>query len=244
MFSNFTGTTSATEASIENKATPSMLSPDSPPFVPSTMGADPPSFHLDDDLNFDLDDETGKSNDIGCEYVPQSACISAEIQSEMDEVLNEILKAHCSAMNYAAATKTMTDTISIESQRRPLARQRRDRSRDEVITDDTEERSHANDCCNDQSLSGDDRDDDDDDDLDYGDARAAAKSFGTTKVSNYYRTKPSHDAARHQRIQAVAKRSSRHPNDRNVAAQAHRLAPGQKRSAMRGGRLSCAEPVQ
>ena len=231
MISTLTGNTSSNESSSETKVVKSTLSADSPPFVPSTSKAGPPSFDLDGDFNLDIDGETDNvDGDNDCEYVPQSACVSAEIQSEMDEVLIEILRAHCGSMNYAAATKTMTSTISIRSQRLPMARRYRERSRDEVITDGVEG-SFGNDG-DDHSQSDDENDTDG---FDYGDARAAAKSFGTTKVSNYYRTKPLHDAARQQRMQAVAKRSSRHPNDRNVASQAHRLAPGQKRSAMRGG---------
>ena len=243
MFSLLTGNTSSNESSSETKVVKSTLSVDSAPFAPGTLGLTSSSVDIDGDLYFDLDDETDNvDGDNDCEYVPQSACVSAEIQSEMDEVLIEILRAHCGSMNYAAATKTMTSTISVRSQRLPMARRYRERSRDEVITDGVEG-SFGNEgdalCPSDDGFANDDADG-----FDYGDARAAAKSFGTTKVSNYYRTKPLHDAARQQRMQAVAKRSSRHPNDRNVASQAHRLAPGQKRSAMRGGHSAGGEVFQ
>ena len=234
MFSNFSsifstlkGNTSSNESSSETEAVTSIFMADNTPIELSTLVANPASFSLIDDQYFDISNETTEfDKDTGCEYVMQSACVSAEIQSEMDEVLNEIMRAQCGAMNYAAKTKTMTDTISVQACHSSLARKHEDRSRDEVISNSIKFNSEYE--GDEQSLS--------DDIFDYGDARAAANSFGSTKVSNYYRTKPLHDAARQQRMQAVAKRSSRHPNDRKVASQAHYSASGQKRSAVRGVR--------
>jgi len=223
MISTFTASASSAEAPDATNSTPSKLSADSPPFVPSASGQDPPSFSLDDD------NEIAYAGEFDGEYEPQSACIDAEIQSEMDECLNEILKAQCVGMNYSAAAKAMTGTISKRAQRPNVLRHHRERSREEV---DAKDAGHAGGDGGDESASDEDLQDDNDEH----DARAATKSFGTAKVSNYYRTKPERDAARLQHVCDVAKRSGRHPNHRNVAAQAHRLAPDQKKSGLRGGR--------
>jgi hypothetical protein len=238
--STFTASVSSTDApETANKPKPSKLSAARPPFVPTVASRpEPPSFALDDDGPAESD-ETANAGEFECEFEPQSANIDAEIQSEMDECLNQILKAQCVGMNYSAAAKVMTDTISKHAQRSNILRHRRERSRDDVDANDSGRTGYGGD--DDQSASEEDfKDENDEND----DARAATKSFGATKVSNYYRTKPERDAARQQHVSDVAKRSGRHPNHRNVAMQAHRLAPDQKKSGLRGGRSSHAVQEQ
>lgn len=205
---NFKDTAVAANSSDEVLAKPmaSVLSADSPPFVPSSAS--------EDENEYEGADEN--------EYEPQSACMDVEISLEMEECLNEILKEKLGAMNYSAAAKLNLATISKKVQQASL-RTRREQSRDDQEDDFV---SFSEDFSSeDGSVCSSDEEEQDD-----------LKSFGRSKMQHFYRTKPERDEARRRHLEEVAKRSGRRPNDRNVAAQAHHLSAHQLKPAARGGR--------
>jgi len=228
MFSNFLGA-SPEETSTQKEVTPkNPLSAASPEFVPAAEE----------------------------EYEAQSANLDVEVENEMKECLDAILRDAQNTMDFAAATKAKLTTISKKAQRKGLIARDRSRNNSE---DSTAEDSMVN-----LSSPGSAHSDGggaaansspslvnsefysevviDDDDECWADTEyASVKSFGTKRVQGFYRTKEHRDEARRKHAEEVAQRSGRHPNQRNVAAKAHYASDRENRQSryeMRGGRHS------
>ena len=233
MLSVFSGIMAAFSAPEDDKPTATSearnLSADTPAFVPAASSA------VSDGENGDIDEYSEVTN----EFEPRSASLDAEVNSEMEECLNAILKDQIAVMNYTAATRAKLSTISKQEQRAVLrTRVHRERSRDEV-----EEGPAPQDLGQDLGgVSGLSRSKRPvfEDYEEGGDDWAASKSFGRSKISNFYRTKTRQDVARMRHAEEVARRSGRRPNDRRIYASArHAKAPAGSdcaKKAARGGR--------
>lgn len=219
-------------ATEDDNNTTTKLSADSPPFVPSPS----PSTNELPALNLD------EGASLSAEYEAQSANLDAEVNMEMQECLDAIATEKTG--NYLAAVASNLETISKSEQRCTLrARTLNSQSEEEDTTDETR-KDEANDTegknvetkpeSSSESVEANDSIDDDGVTAEY----TAAKSFGHSRVQNYYRTKDRRDAKRLERADEVAARAGRQPGQRNVACRAHYASDvgrKQKRYEARGG---------
>jgi len=139
------------------------------------------------------------------EYEPQSANMDVEVESEMKECLDEILRNHQNSMNFAAATKAKLATISLGAQREGLRERSRNNSED--ASDASSDSEHSNSDGDAATFSSHKQSNGEgvlDDECCWADEEyLSVKSFGTKRVQGFYRTKEQ------RRDQAQAPRGSR-----------------------------------
>jgi hypothetical protein len=177
------------------------------------------------------------------EFEPQSANMDAEVEGEMKECLDAILKNQQNGMNFAAATKAKLTTISMGAQRKGLeARERSRNNSEEEASNGSSSDSEHSDIEGTAASSPTSRANEDDDESCWADEEyTSVKSFGTKRVTGFYRTKEQRDETRRKHLAEVAQRAGRRPNERNVAAKAHYASDRdnrQRRYEVRGGRQS------
>lgn len=179
---------------------------------------------------------------VPVEYEPQSANMDAEVEGEMKECLDAILRNHQDTMNFAAATKAKLTTISMGAQRKGLRERSRNNSEDGSNASSDSEHSDRESASRTSSPSRPNEAVVLDDESCWADEEyASVKSFGTKRVKGFYRTKEQRDETRRKHLAEVAQRAGRHPNQRNVAAKAHYASDRdnrQRRYEVRGGRQS------
>ena len=177
------------------------------------------------------------------EYEPQSANMDAEVEGEMKECLDAILKNQQNGMNFAAATKAKLTTISMGAQRKGLEARERSRNNseeeEEASNGPSSDSEHSDSEGTAASSSPTNRANEDDESCWADDEYTSVKSFGTKRVTGFYRTKEQRDETRRKHLAEVCQRAGRHPNQRNVAAKAHNNSDRdnrQRRYEVRGGR--------
>lgn len=154
------------------------------------------------------------------DFEPQSSSVDAEVDSEIDECMNAIMKDKMSRMDYKAAAVRSIRASGLNSTHQEF-RTRRERSREQEECPE----EHRVDQSERGGLDGDESNE-----------REAAKSFGKRRMREFYRTKERRDGARRRHMDEIARRSGRHPNHRNVlSTKAHRL-DSKRRHGDRGGR--------
>jgi hypothetical protein len=176
------------------------------------------------------------------EYEPQSANLDAEVEGEMKECLDAILKNHQNSMNFAVATKAKLTPISMGTQREGLRERSRNNSEDATSSDSEHSDSESAVASSPRSRPNEEGVVLADDESCWADEEyLSVKSFGTKRVTGFYRTKEQRDETRRKHLADVAQRAGRHPNQRNVAAKAHYASDRgnrQRRYEVRGGRQS------